>query len=158
MLLRPRVPVLHMKNRQSIGASKSVRVRSAWCWGFLASALLGGMAQADHGRDFLAQYEFANVMKPDAEHVQLSLHVLLTNHTGNPISQARITLTASLADSRPLGTFPSPVTLGVRAHALLTATFTVPAATYQQWQRGSIPALWVDLPGRRAIHNVAPSI
>jgi hypothetical protein len=106
----------------------------------LGAALNAPAATADK---FSALFDITDVVPVNRSQVTVTLILQLTNESGAEISNAQVSLLDNRLLTRSLGTFPSTVSIGSRAHTKLSATFIVPAVYIKMWHSAPTPRVVV---------------
>jgi hypothetical protein len=112
-------------------------------------ALAGVPALAKDGRDFAGFYNVSNVVE-QGDQMVITVRVQVFNNSDADVKQAVLTLRQNPGPA--LGTFPSVKLWRNHGEVRLTQQFVVPKHEFEQWHKGTQPALMVvthDSTGQR---------
>ena len=106
----------------------------------LMICVLAVPASAKNGRDFAGFYSVSNVVE-QGDQMVITLRVQVFNNSDADVKQAVLTLRQN--PGRALGTFPSVQLWRNRGEVRLTQQFVVPKHEFENWHKGTQPALMV---------------
>ena len=124
---------------------RPLRRRVALCLGLFALCCSSHLV-AENGRNFAGSYQLRNVHS-DGSTVSFELSLKLFNYSGLDLVDGKVTLAGHFVPPESpnvdfRGEF-NPVSVKYRNFVNLKGAFTIPAAEFEQWQKGATPNLVV---------------